>query len=282
MPPTILDMKKTVNVQFEPPACALERHNPTLAAKKSEGDNVINIYSTIGEYGDGNGMTPKVMTDLLKQAAGKPVTLNINSPGGDFFEGVAIHTLLKEYDGTVNVNVVGLAASAASIVAMAGDEVKIAPAGFFMVHNAWTIALGNKEVMGQVVSMLEAFDKSMAELYAEATGLELSKVMAMMKDETWIASADAVEMGFAHSKLDDEDISVDGKIAASYNPALKKVDVALAKAGMPRSKRRELIKELTADDTQNAVEPATPRAGAAYLSALETLSKTVQQLNQRG
>lgn len=261
-------------LKWETPACALERWNPQLvSAKASEDDNVINIYSTIGDYGDGAGMTPRIVSAVLRKAAGKDVTVNINSPGGDFFDGLAIHTLLSQYDGAVNVRVLGMAASAASLVALAGDDVKIAEGGFFMIHNAWSLAIGNRHDMTEVAEMLEKFDDSMASLYAKATGMTKRNVEKMMDAESWINGVDAVDQGFAHALLGDDEIEVEDNPKSEYN-ALRKIDVALAKAGMTRSERRDLIKELTG--TPRAADEPTPSAGAGLSEALSALLVSIK------
>ena len=120
-------MKEIKNkVRFEPPPQALERYKPGIvAAAKSDDGATLNIYSTIGDYGDGQGTTPRLVTAILRNSAGKPVTVNINSPGGDMFEGLTIYNLLSQYEGEVTVNILGMAASAASLVAMAGDKINI-------------------------------------------------------------------------------------------------------------------------------------------------------------
>jgi ATP-dependent Clp protease protease subunit len=258
------------NMRYEAPAVALEKWNPTIKAAK-EDETSINIYSTIGEYGDGGGMTPKIVSSVLRRAEGKDVTVNINSPGGDFFDGLAIYSLLKEYEGNVKVKVLGMAASAASVVALAGDEIEIAEQGFFMIHNSWTVAMGNRHGMKEVAARLEKFDASMRELYAEKTGMDEKKIAKMMDEETWIAGKESVEMGFASAILGGENIEEDEELP--YNSALKRVDVALAKAGVPRSERRAMIKDLTG--TPCAAEP-TPCAGDDELkNALSGLLNTI-------
>lgn len=264
-------MNQDIRLKFEPPAQALERYNPCLAYANASSDS-INIYSTIGDYGDGAGMTPKIVDSVLRKLGGADVTVNINSPGGDFFDGVAIHTLLSEYKGDVTVNVVGMAASAASIVALAGDTINIAESGFFMIHNAWTLAIGNKNDMKQVAGMLEKFDNSMAGLYAKRTGLEETKIRSMMDKETWLGGKEAVSMGFALALLGADEVEEDNEVNA-YESALKKMDVALAKAGMPRSERRALIKELVG--MPGATTETTPRAGYGLEESLKGLLQTL-------
>lgn len=263
-----------VKIRWEVPARAMEKWDRTIRAKQSDGE-VINIYSTIGEYGDGNGMTAKIVSAILRRAEGKPVAVNINSGGGDFFEGLAINTLLAEYEGDVTVNVVGLAASAASVVAMAGDKINIADSAFFMIHNAWTIAMGNKNDFGQIVDMLSKFDESMAKLYAKKTGKTEKEIRKMMDDETWIQGADALEMNFAHALLGSDKIDKDEDLEYANN-AVRRVDIELAKAGMPRSERRALLQEIK-KGTQDATDP-TQDAGTKELT--DALAQLLSKFKQ--
>lgn len=257
------------NFKYEAPPQALARWNPEIKAKNDS--ETINIYSTIGEYGDGSGMTPKLMSAILRKADGKDVVVNINSPGGDFFDGIAIHTLLSEYEGNVKIKVVGLAASAASVVALAGDEIEIAESGFFMIHNAWTVAMGNKEVMQETADMLSQFDESMVKMYAKATGIEEKTVKRMMAEETWLSGETSVELGFAKALIGDD--QTEKKKEPEHAKAMRKMDVALAKAGMPRSERRELLKEITS--TPCAAE-VTPRADETFCQALKDLKEVIK------
>ncbi len=267
-------------LRWETPAAALERWNPALvSAAKEDKATTINIYSTVGEYGDGQGMTPKIVDAILRKADGADINVNINSPGGDFFDGLAIYTLLKEYDGNVTVNVIGMAASAASVVALAGKTINIAKAAFFMIHNAWSIAIGNRHDMAAISDMLGQFDEAMTSLYADATGMDKRAVGKMMDSETWIVGADAVEQGFATALLGEEEVKVEESLKNDYSPAMRKVDVELAKAGMPRSERRELMKELTGTPRAAKTE-AMPCAGdTKFIGALAGLLETVQQPN---
>lgn len=260
-------MRNTINAEkfrhkamlpFEAPAEARAKWRPEISAKEDDKAS-INMYDSIGENWDGTGITAKLVSGILRSNKGKDITVNINSPGGDFFEGVAIYNLLKEHDGDVTVKVVGLAASAASIIALAGDTVKIAETGFMMIHNAWTIAIGNKEDMTEVADMLEKFDDTMASLYAGSSDIEEKQIRKMMEETTWLNGKESVEMGFAHSLLDSDMVEEDEEEKANTNAALRRIDLALAKDGMPRSKRRELFKELSG--RQNAADMSgTPSA----------------------
>lgn len=106
------------------------------------GDNVITMFETIGEdWWTGGGVTAKKVASQLRAIAG-PVEVQINSPGGDMFEGIAVYNVLREHPHDVTVKVMGMAASAASIIAMAGDTVEIGAASFLMIHNCWVLAMG--------------------------------------------------------------------------------------------------------------------------------------------
>lgn len=257
-------------LSFEVPASALTRWNPSLKAAAQDAPTTFNIYSQIGDTWDGSGVTPDKLAAFLEAAAGKDVTINVNSPGGDFFDGLAMHTMLSEYSGNVQVNVVGLAASAASMLAMGGDSISIATAGLMMIHNAWSVAVGNANDMAEASAMLDKFDASMAKLYTGKTGKGDAEIRSMMDDETWMDGQECLDMGFADSLLGDDDVDED-EDEPDYQSALRQIDITLARAGMPRSTRRDLIKKIT--DTPSAVrKTATPSAGNAPLkAALENL-----------
>src|SRR5690606_18583381 len=167
---------------------ALDRWNPGIqAAAAEEAERSISVYDVIGyDYWTGDGVTAKRVAAALRQMGKGPVTVNVNSPGGDMFEGLAIYNLLREHDGEVTVKVLGLAASAASIIAMAGDTVQIARAGFLMIPNAWVLAAGNRHDLREYADTLEPFDRAMADIYAARTGEDAEAMAKLMDAETWI------------------------------------------------------------------------------------------------
>lgn len=264
-------------MRFEPPAQALAKWQPDIHAVADSDESTINIYEQIGEdWWTGGGMTAKIVSAVLRKNKGKAVTVNINSPGGDFFEGNAIYNLLREHDGDVNVRIVGLAASAASLIALAGDSIKIAESGFLMIHNSWTIAVGNKSDMREVSDMLAQFDESMVGVYVKKSGLKEKEIISMMDDTTFINGKNAVEKGFADALLDADEVEVEDSEKSGNNAALRKLDTALARAGMPRTERRELFKDL--QGTPSAAL-STPSAGAteAVKNSLKGLLTTMKQ-----
>lgn len=240
---------------------ALDRWNGNLRAAAAD-DNSISIFNVIGQDYWGEGVTAKRIAGALRSMNGEDVTVNINSPGGDMFEGLAIYNLLREYEGNVTVKILGIAASAASVIAMAGDEIKIGRGAFLMIHNCWVVAMGNRHDLQQVASDMEPFDRSMSDIYSARSGLDSATVDAMMDAETYIGGSDAVEKGLADSLLPADAIS-DGDDSPSA--ALRKLDALLAKANTPRSERRKLIKALSGG-TPGA---ATPQDGMPSATKIE-------------
>jgi ATP-dependent protease ClpP protease subunit len=203
------------------------------------------MYGLIGEdFWTGEGVTAKRVAAALREIGDSQVTVNINSPGGDFFEGVAIYTVLREHKAKINVNVVGIAASAASVIAMAGDEIAISKVGFFMVHNTWAIAIGNRHDMRAAADLLEPFDASMAGLYAARAEADLRQAETWMDEETWFNGDQAVAAGLADGLMASTDLTENQKASVKAFAADRRVECALMHTGMSRDERRSLIGEI--------------------------------------
>lgn len=143
--------------------------------------------------------SPKSVADVLNNGEVDDVVVNISSPGGDVFAASEIYSELKAYPGNVTVNVQGLAASAASVIAMAGDTVNMAPTAQLMIHKASTTQGGNSDDMDSASAMLNNTDKSIANAYQLKTGKSQADLLQMMSNETWLNAQDAVNQGFADS-----------------------------------------------------------------------------------
>lgn len=156
----------------------------------------------------GDEVTPKMFRDELDAHPGD-IDVYINSPGGDVIAATQIYTMLQEHKGRVRVKIDGLAASAASIIAMAGDEVLMAPTAYMMIHNSSSIALGNKQDMRHEADVLDEVDKGIREAYRQKTGLRDSKLEEMMDAETWMSARTCIDLGFADGYIaadpDEED-----------------------------------------------------------------------------
>ena len=145
-------------------------------------------------------VTPAAFREELMAGEGD-ITLWINSPGGDCIAASQIYTMLMEYKGAVTVKIDGIAASAASVIAMAGTTVLMAPTALMMVHNPLTVAIGDSEEMKKAVAMLEEVKESIINAYEIKTGLSRAKISHLMDAETWMSAHKAVELGFADELL---------------------------------------------------------------------------------
>ncbi len=145
-------------------------------------------------------ITPKKFKAELNASAGD-ISVWLNSPGGDVFAASQIYTMLKEYNGKVTVQIDGLAASAASVIAMAGDEVLMSPVAMMMVHNPATMVFGEAADLQSAIKMLNEVKESIINAYEQRTGLPRGKISNMMDAETWFSAQKAVELGFADKIL---------------------------------------------------------------------------------
>lgn len=157
-----------------------------------------------GEISDetwyGDEVTPKLFEKELNAGTGN-ITVWINSPGGDVFAAAQIYNMLMEYKGDVTVKIDALAASAASVIAMAGTKVLMSPVGLMMIHNPMTIAIGDSREMQKAGEMLDEVKESILNAYEIKTGLSRAKISHLMDGESWFNAKKAVELGFADGIL---------------------------------------------------------------------------------
>lgn len=255
---------------------ALDRWNSGVKAA-SEDDSTISILDPIGEDWYGNGVTSKRVSAALRAIGKKDVTISINSPGGDYFEGLAIYNLLRDHPAKVTVKIVGIAASAASVIAMAADEVQIARAGFIMIHNTWVVGAGDRHALRDIADWLEPFDMTAIDIYSARTGLNEKDLGGMLDRETWIGGADAVDKGFADSLLSADEIESRAAQSLDERPkaAAHKLDTLLARLNVPRSERRELIQALKGGRPSAT---ATGMQDAAVISEVSNLLASLKSI----
>lgn len=143
------------------------------------------------------GVAAQDFVPALKDITAPVIHLRINSPGGDVFAAQAIAQAIKDHPSQIIAHIDGLAASAASFIAIAADQVEIASGGFFMIHNAWTVAMGNSKDMADTAALLAKVDGVLAGQYAEETGTALDQITAWMDAETWLTAQESIDAGFA-------------------------------------------------------------------------------------
>lgn len=159
----------------------------------SADEAVITLYDEIGYW----GVSAKDFRAQLDRVEQQKINLRINSPGGDVFDGIAIYNDLVDHPAELRVTITGVAASAASLIAMAGDRIEIAENAFIMIHNAWGICVGSKAEMRAFFEVLDEIDAGLAETYAARTGLAQAEIEKMMTAETWLRGEEAVTRKFA-------------------------------------------------------------------------------------
>lgn len=190
--------------------------NAKRGAFRAEGSTIFLHDVIVGSETEAQwwgGVSPEAFAKALAAIDGD-VTVRINSPGGDVFGARAMVQAMREHAGTVNVIVDGWAASAASVVAVAGDRVTMAEGAFMMIHKSWTITVGNSEDHSKSGNLLEQIDASLAETYATRGKLSAEEFAAMMAAETWLNPDAAIEAGLADEKVTAAD---SGKARARWN-----------------------------------------------------------------
>lgn len=252
--------------RFELSALALERWTPTVQAAAADPATSITIYDQIGEdWWTGEGTTAKRISGALRAIGDNHATVYINSPGGDMFEGLAIYNLLREHKAGVTVKVVGVAASAAAIIAMAGNRVEVGRAGFLMIHNSWTVAAGNRHDFREAADWLEPFDKTQADIFAAKTGDSPEAIAKMLDAETWMGGQEAVDLGFADGLLPADEVTQGEEPASAAT--VRRLENSLRASGMSRAAAATLISEFKAS-LRDAGAPEPGLRDAADLQAL--------------
>jgi ATP-dependent Clp protease protease subunit len=270
----------------------IDRFNKDAAGVRAleKNDNVITIFDVIGEDFWSAGITAKSVASQLR-AIGGPVEVQINSPGGDVFEGFAIYNVLREHPYDVTVKVLGMAASAASVVAMAGNRVEVGVSAFVMIHNCWVLAIGNRHDMRETADFLEPFDKALRDVYRLRTDATDKQIADWMDAETYFSGQEAVDNGFADGLLPSDAVKVDQAAAAQDRDTnvVRAIELTLVASGLSRTQARERIQTIKAGklgaagdgglgaDTPGAVEKQTDRAwidgGLGLLAALKAPRK---------
>lgn len=180
-------------------------------------------------------VTPKMFKDELESGSGD-IEIWLDSPGGDVMAATQIYNMLKTYNGKVTVKIDSLAASAASVIAMAGDEVLMSPLSLLMIHNPLTIAAGDVSDMQKAIEMLDEVKESIINAYELKSGLSRAKISHMMDCETWLSAKKAVELGFADSILftdSDKDTDTDDSYEFSQREVSNRLVNQLIKTHTP-------------------------------------------------
>lgn len=192
--------------------------NPDNVELRIEGDIVDDDEIWIYEWFEEPATAPNAFKEELNQYQNKDLTVWIDSYGGSVFAAAGIYNALKEHKGKVTVKVDGKAMSAASVIAMAGDEILMSPVAVMMIHNPLTVAYGNMHDLRKVADVLDTVKESIINAYIQKTGRSRNKISQMMDDETWMSANVAVKEGFADGVLyQDNDETVENIANLSFN-----------------------------------------------------------------
>lgn len=223
-------------------------------ASMAAGSDVLELtmLDVVGEdWWSGGGITSKrVQEKLSANPKAKTIKILLNSPGGDAFEGLAIQALLKRHGARVEIEIVGLAASAASVIAMAGDEIAIHEGSLFMVHEPWTWSVGDASEMRTTAEFLDKVNASALDVYERRTGRERSELASLVSAETWMTAHEAVKEKFATSVVS----------GAAPEPAAKARAAAQAFMSARRPPRQQPRMALPAPAPAPAPTPPAPEA----------------------
>lgn len=184
--------KTAWHARFENRSPSAVPQEKALEVRNATGDEAeILLYEEIGYW----GVTAKAFAAQLKAITAPSIVLRINSPGGDVFDGYAMYNALLAHPATITTKVDGLAASAASYVALAGDTVEMGETSLMMIHCAWGFSIGNADDMRNYASTLDKIDNQIAAVYAKKTGKGADEILALMQAETWLDPTEAKDLG---------------------------------------------------------------------------------------
>lgn len=168
------------------------------------------LYDQVGEGFFGGMSAKSFANEVTKLGQVDTINLHINSPGGSVFDGVAIYNTLKNHPARVEVDIDGIAASIASVIAMAGDEIRMASNALVMIHDPYGMSMGNAGDMRKTADLLDQIKGVIVNTYAKRTGRPDAEIAKLMSDETWMTANEAVDLGFADATTEDQ------RIAACY------------------------------------------------------------------
>lgn len=277
--PEVQAFQNAPQLDFETDLAAEDKFVPTLRAANEADENTISIYGAIGRsWDDEIQNTEKRISAALRKIGQRDVVVNINSPGGDLIAGLAIYNLLRAHPAKVTVNVVALAGSAASIIAMAGDEIHLAAGSFIMVHRASVIAAGNTYEMKNAVELLGEMDAAMSSVYAARSGASESETLAWMDKSqgrgTMFNTSAAIEKGLADGELPAKSIKALAEAPKSVPPE-RSIEQALMAQGKTSAQAKTIISQMKSG-TRDAAKPVTRDAGKleAAMRQLQSILKS--------
>lgn len=281
--PKIDTIKSPDGLTWDVDSDALEYWTGVTAAEADD-KNTISVYDKIGGGMFSDGYTTRRLAGALREIGPEAITVKINSPGGNVFEALGMFNLLREHPAKVTVDIVGIAASAASIVVMAGDVVRMGTGTMLMIHNSRVVAQGDRALLAHVSEVLEAVDGSMREIYAVRANMTDDEISAAMDAETFFTAKEAIKNGMADEtmelpKADDPKAAIPEHF--ENIKARRVIERALGSLNIPRANRVLVMKAAgigprDATDTVERDADLSDDDMAAIRSLTATLTKGLQ------
>lgn len=256
------------------PRSPFKRGSVGLRVAQTETEAEMLLYDEVSPW----GVTAEAFKRELDSIKSEKLNLRINSPGGDVFDSLAIYNALREHPAEVTTYIDGLAASMASVIALAGDHVVAAERSFFMIHHPWSIVIGNAADMRKEADVLEKISGSMVSAYAERTGRDAAELTAWMDEETWFTAAEAQDAGFidevsAAKAAEEEALATAAAFdlsifchapdvllhAEAHEPTVRDLERALRDAGLSQTAAKQYIAAGRAAAAQRDAEQAGER-----------------------
>ncbi|MEK0177453.1 head maturation protease, ClpP-related [Tetragenococcus halophilus] len=215
-------------------------------------------------------------SDIVLPDNNEPLDVEVNSGGGDVFSGSEIYTALRSYQGNVNVNIVGIAGSAASVIAMAGNKVSISPTAQIMIHNISSAVSGDHNILAHESNVLKNYNSSIANAYVDKTGKDMDELLNLMSEETWFTADEAVKQGFADEIMFSNDKAP--KMVASASPVIPQdVIERLTNAMKPNFSLDEL-----ADKVTEKIEAKQEQSNTVNTNTTDSNSKEEPEAKKTG
>jgi len=270
-----------------------EIQNYKIENKAKSKEATVYIYDEISWFGIEAGQFVK---DFAKIDA-ETIHLRINSPGGSVFDGTAIFNTIKQHKAKTITHIDGLAASIASVIALAADEVRMASNAFFMAHDPWSIVIGNAETMREEADLLEKVGGTISDTYMKKTGKDEKEILAIMASETWLTAEEALEMGFIDAIDGDEkdekaradlfDLSVFANVPDQLKgekqklPTARELEKTLKSSGFSNKQAKEILASGFQDgqrDVDTSEEP--PKLPDTQRDVVDIAQRDVEELDK--
>ena len=237
---------------------------------KASDEATVYIYDEISMWGVDANQFAKDFNAITA----KTIHVRVNSPGGSVFDGLAIFNTIQQHKSKVIAHIDGLAASIASVLVLAADEVQMAKNAFYMIHQPWSMVIGTSEDMRKEADLIDKVDGSIIQTYVDKTGKKESEIVDMMNEETWLTAEEALEMGFADSIFEDKkeetkkamalfDLSLFAKVPDKIKNQAKEltareIEDALRDAGLSRKKAKSILAEGLQSEQRDAEKIVVP------------------------